>query len=92
MKNTIKIAEGDRNTVQRADIESSSLMNLITFMINHNVDITNERFEQYNEKYKQAFVEFEKAKNMIEKKYLSNIKFKYWNLDYDTCELIYEEI
>jgi hypothetical protein len=59
-------------------------------MINHNVDISNERFKQYNEDYKKAFLEFEKAKFELENKYLSNITADHWNLNYETCELTYE--
>lgn len=93
MANIIIVDAADRDLVQRANIESDSLMNLITFMINHDVDIGNERFKQYNENYTKAFSAFEAAKSMIEKKYLigANIKAKKWNLSYDTCELSYEE-
>ena len=92
-KNVIIVSAEDRDAVQRANIESDSLMNLITFMINHDVNISNERFKQYNENYTKAFAAFEAAKAMIEKKYLvsANIKAKMWNLAYDTCELSYEE-
>ena len=89
-KNIITVSEEDRNIVQRADIEASSLMNLITFMINHDVNITNERFMDYERRYQDAFLAFEKAKSALEKKYLNNLGFKSWNLNYESCELSYE--
>lgn len=89
-KNIIIISEEERNTVQRADIEVTSLMNLITFMINHNVNVTNERFLDYDRRYQDAFIAFEKAKSNLEKKYLTNLNAKSWNLNYDNCELSYE--
>lgn len=91
MANIIIIDKMDRDRVQKADIEAASLMNLITFMINHDIDISNERFLQYEKKYQKAFFEFESAKSDIEKKYLSNLNAKSWNLSYDNCELTYEE-
>lgn len=90
MANMIIVDREDCNLVQKADIESASLMNLITFMVNHNVDISKERFKQYEEEYKQAFIAFETAKSMIEKKYLAGVNAKTWNLSYDNCELTYE--
>ena len=89
-KNIIIVSEEDRNVVQRADIEAASLMNLITFMINHDVNITNERFTEYERRYQDAFVAFEKAKANLEKKYLINLGAKSWNLNYESCELSYE--
>lgn len=89
-KNVIIISEQDRNIVQRADIEAASLMNLITFMINHDVNVTNERFADYERRYRDAFVAFEKAKGDLEKKYLINLGAKSWNLNYESCELSYE--
>ena len=91
MENIIIVSAEDRDMVQRANIESESLMNLITFMINHDVDVGNERFQRYNEEYTKAFAAFETAKNMIEKKYLANLGAVRWNLSYDTCELTYEK-
>ena len=87
----IIIDSNDRDIVQRADVEAASLMNLITFMINHNMDITNERFQQYEDRYKTAFLAFEQAKSMIEAKYLTGLQAKSWKLSYANCELIYEK-
>ena len=55
------------------------------------MDITNERFQQYEERYKAAFLAFEQAKSMIETKYLAGLKAKSWKLSYANCELTYEK-
>lgn len=89
MTNIIRVSEEDRNTVQRANIESTSLANLISFMIANNMDVSNERFQEYERKYQEAFETFEKAKSMIEKKYLKNLKQTSWTLDYESCEITY---
>ena len=90
MANIIVISEEDRNKVQRADIESTARMNLMSFMISNNMDISSERFQQYQEEYFEKFKVFEAAKAELEKKYLSGIKATSWNLDYKTCELSYQ--
>lgn len=91
MENIIIVDAKDRDLIQRADVEASSLMNLITFMITHDVDITNERFQQYEKRYQDAFLAFETAKSNLEKKYLTGLGAKTWNLSYADCELTYEK-
>ena len=91
MANIIIVDEYDRDLVQRADVEASSLMNLITFMVAHDIDISNERFKQYEKKYQEAFLAFEKAKSDLENKYLKDKGAKSWNLSYADCELTYEK-
>ena len=85
----IIIDEYDRDKVQRADVETSSLANLLTFMVNNNVNITNERFQDYEKRYKEAYLQFEKEKANIEKKYLKGTNFTSWSLSYEDCEITY---
>lgn len=80
----------DRDMVQKADIEMSSKMNLISFIISRNMDIDTERFRQYEKEYQEAFFAFEAAKEAIVKKYLNNVNAN-WTLDYATATLSYEE-
>lgn len=89
MANIIRVSEEDRNAVQRANVDSASLANLITFMISNNMDISNERFQEYERRYQEAFSRFELEKSKIEKKYLKGLKFTSWSLDYETCEIVY---
>ena len=89
MANIIKVSKEDRDIVQRANVESSSLANLISFMITNQVDINNERFLEYEKRYQEAYQNFEKEKFNIERKYLSNVTYSSWVLDYDSCEITY---
>lgn len=89
MENIIRVTEEDRNAVQRANVESASLANLISFMIASNMDLSNERFQEYERKYQAAYAEFEAEKAKIEKKYLKGVKFSSWTLDYESCEITY---
>ena len=85
----IIIDEQDRNKVQKADVEAASLANLLTFMINNNVNIENERFQDYERRYKEAYFQFETEKANIEKKYLKGTNFTSWSLSYEDCEITY---
>jgi hypothetical protein len=89
MGNIIRVTEEDRNAVQRANVDSASLANLISYMISNNMDISNERFQEYERKYQEAFLNFEKEKTNIEKKYLKGLTYTSWALDYETCEITY---
>lgn len=90
MANIIHVTEEDRDILQRADVECSSRMNLIAFMIQNNMSIDNDRFKAYQEDYNKYFFAFENAKKAMETKYLAGIKATSWSLDYGTCELSYE--
>lgn len=90
MKNVIIVSEEDRNIVQRADVECSSRMNLISFLIQNNVDINNERFKAYQDDYSNYFFAFEQEKTKLAEKYLNGLSYTSWNLNYNTCELTYE--
>lgn len=89
MTNVIKVESADRDMVQRANIDSESMANLISIMVSNKIDVGNERFLDYEKRYKEAFWAFEKAKKEIENKYLSGINAISWTLDYATCELTY---
>jgi hypothetical protein len=87
--NKIIVSDEDRNTLQRADVECQSRANLIAFMIDKGMDISSERFQEYQRSYEQAFLAFEQAKTDLQTKYLSNVTASSWSLDYTTCELSY---
>lgn len=90
MANIIRVTEEDRDILQRADVECSSRMNIIAFMIQNNMSIDNDRFKTYQAEYNDYFFAFEKAKKEMEAKYLAGMKVNNWSLDYATCELTYE--
>lgn len=89
-KNVIIVSMEDRDMVQKADIEMSSRMNLMGFMISRNMDTSGEQFKKYEDEYKAAFLNFEAAKEHISNVYLNGIQATNWNLDYESCELTYE--
>ena len=88
---TVIVSEEDRNTVQRADIERSSRRDILIYLMQHpEVDISEERKQEYQKEYDEKYFAFEQAKSMIENKYVfPNGKNKQlnWNLDYSSCEL-----
>lgn len=86
-RNVILVSEEDRNMVQRADIDCASAANLLSFMAANNIEMSSERFAEYEERYKQAFYEFTKAKQYIERKYAAPHNATSWSLDYETCEI-----
>lgn len=91
MENVIVISEEDRDFVQRADIECSARMNLISFIIRSGtLDLDNQRFKDYQNEYTEYFMAFEKAKKDLEKKYLAGKTYSSWSLDYSSCQLTYE--
>lgn len=89
-KNVIIIDESERNFIQKADVECSARMNLISFLMKNNIGLDNERFIEYQEDYVKYFQVFETAKRDLERKYLAGKNPTFWNLDYNTCELTYE--
>lgn len=89
-KNVVIVTAEDRDRVQKADIEMSSRMNLISFMISHNMDTSGDQFKKYEAEYKAAFLDFEAAKEHIARIYLNGKNATIWNLDYESCELTYE--
>ena len=89
MENVIIVSEEDRDMVQRADVEMSSRRDIIVFMINNNMNITSERFQEYQNEYNQKFLDFEAAKNYIQNKYLNGLSVSNWVLNYFNCELSY---
>lgn len=90
MSKIIIVDEIDRDAVQRADVECSARMNLISYLIKNDIGLENARFQEYQAGYTESFRDFELAKKNLETKYLSGKNVSSWSLDYATCELRYE--
>ena len=88
-KNVIMVSEEDRNMLQRADVEMCSRKDIIAFMIGNNMDISTQRFNEYQKEYNEKYFAFEQAKTYLQTKYLSHLNVIDWTLDYNTCELSY---
>ena len=85
---TITIPEEVRNKVQKADIERSSRRDIITYIMEKDINISEERFKEYQKEYDEKFFEFEQAKDEIEKNYVvpaTEGKASNWSLDYSSC-------
>jgi hypothetical protein len=65
-------------------------MNIITHILENNIDINKVRFDTYQNEYSEKFMAFETAKLNLENKYLNGLIYNSWNLNYNTCELSYE--
>lgn len=90
MKNVIIISEEDRNNLQRAHAECESRMNIITYILQGNIKIDENRFLDYQKDYTEKYMIFETEKSNLEQKYLKNLNYNNWNLNYSNCELSYE--
>ena len=93
---TITVPEEVRNEVQRYDIERSSRRDIIAYILSGAVNVSEERFTQYQKEYDDKFAAFEKAKKDIEINYVmpaTSGKASNWSLDYSTCivTITYEE-
>lgn len=82
----IEIPENISIYVQKADIEQTSRRNVIAYVLSLNIDISNERFQQYQKDYEEKMFIFETIKTELEKEYIiPKIKSKNynWKLDYN---------
>lgn len=88
----ITVSDGDRDRVQRADIERSARRDIIIYLMEQgdNIQISPERRAEYQKEYDEKYFEFEQAKAYIEREYVMpavNNKAVNWSLDYATCEV-----
>lgn len=86
----IKLPQDKINHIQKLDTEMSARRSLISFMISNGMDVSNQRFKEYQQDYEQAFLLFETAKAEIEQEYVDkNLNSSYqqklsWDLNYRT--------
>ena len=92
MSDKIIVSEKFRNYLEGLSHEKASRINLITFMLDN--DMNNEQmFKKIQTEYLEFFIQYELAKRMLEKLY---IKPKYenvrrWNLDFRSREITVNE-
>lgn len=82
----ITVPDEVRIATQRADIECSARRDIITHILEKNIQIPAERFEAYQKEYDDKFFAFEQAKQRIEKEYVRPVVANpiSWSLDYNT--------
>ena len=81
----IQIPEDLRNAIQRADIEYQSRRNILIYIMENNINIPQERIDQYQKDCDDKFMLFNNLKNILEQQYvIPNTKNQKstWNLDY----------
>ena len=92
----VTIPESIKNLAQKFDIEKNSRQDIIfNILFNKNINISKERFDEYQKDYENKYFAFEQIKKEIEKQYvLPAIKdkssFISWILDYDTSTIVIE--
>ena len=88
MIKTITVPEEIRTAAQKANVERDARRDILLYIMQNDVNISQERINQYQKEYDDKFFEFEKIKNVIEKEYVQPAvdgKASKWSLDYDTC-------
>lgn len=92
----IKIKDNLVTYIESLQYEKNRTKEIVSFMIDHNYDITTETFKKWDKENQICYYNYEKAKALLESEYIYNIKeFKgkkiKWNLNFETklltCEV-----
>ena len=92
----ITVPENIRNLAQKFDIEKNSRKDIIVYILsNKDINISKERFDEYQKEYEEKYFAFEQIKKEIEKNYvfpaIKDISsYISWSLDYDTSTITIE--
>lgn len=83
---TIEVPEEVKNAVQRADIECSSRRDIITYIMEKDLNVSAERMAVYQKEYDDKYFAFESAKGDLEREYVRKAVSNplNWSLDYHT--------
>lgn len=88
MTKTITIPKELRDKVQRANVERNSRRDILLYIMENNLNISEVRIMNYQKEYDEKYFEFEQAKATIEKEYVQpsvNNQALNWSLNYDDC-------
>lgn len=88
MIKTITIPAELRDKTQRANIERDSRRDILLYIMENNLNISEARIMNYQKEYDEKYFEFEQAKATIEKEYVQpsvNNQALNWSLNYDDC-------
>lgn len=75
------------NKIQRYNIERDARKDIITYILQNDLNIPQERFDKYQAEYEEKFLLFDQAKKELETKYILpivdlKIQRYNWNLNY----------
>lgn len=83
---TIEIPQDICTMIQKYDVERSSRKDIITYILSHDdINVSEEKFQKYQQEYDEKFFCFEVAKSELEKNYiipLTKGKKCNWSLNY----------
>lgn len=88
MIKTITIPAELRDKTQRANVERDSRRDILLYIMENNLNVSEERIANYQKEYDEKYFEFEQAKATIEKEYVQpavNNQALNWSLNYDNC-------
>ena len=85
---TLEIPKDLRDDIQRADLECTSIYNILNYITLNDINISKERINKYQQEYQKKVQIFEEKKKQLENDYLfskmSNNKIIHWELNYVT--------
>lgn len=92
----VAVAESLANYVESLQYEVNSMMSIVSFMLERDMDTSTEAFKNWNKKYMDAFASYEAAKAELERDYIKSDseldgKSVKWNLDFETKTLTITE-
>ena len=88
MIKTITIPGELRDRAQRANIERDSRRDILLYIMENNLNVSEERIANYQKEYDEKYFEFEQVKATIEKEYVqpaTNNQALNWSLNYNDC-------
>lgn len=88
MIKTIIIPENIRDMAQKANVERDARRDILIYIMQNNLNISEERIANYQKEYDKKYFEFEQVKSAIEKEYVmpaTEGKASNWSLDYSSC-------
>lgn len=88
MTKTIIVPEEIRDKAQKANVERDARRDILIYIMQNNVNISEERIANYQKEYDEKYFEFEQVKSIIEKEYVmpaTEGKASNWSLDYSSC-------
>jgi hypothetical protein len=96
MEKTIEVRDDLANYVESLQYEVNSMMAIMSFMLDRDMDTSTEAFQNWNRKYTEAYASYEAAKAELERDYIKsdpelNGKAVKWNFDFETKTLTITE-